>query len=227
MWSLRVVVLTLSLGMCMSLPATAEEAVKIGNAYALLNKPTAPSKGSIILIPGGDGVLGVQPNGTFSSLAGNQLVRTRKNYANVGLASLTLDKGVGVAAAIAYMRTIASPVVVVATSRGSLRVPSALAAKPDALVLTAAFLADVKAQVGSATTLPRTLVIHHKQDGCQHTPPSAVEPFKSWGGAKVTVEWLDGGSNSGNVCQARAYHGFNGLDGRVVELVARFAVVGR
>ena len=155
MWSLRVI-LTLSLGMCMSLPATAEEAVKIGNAYALLNKPAAPPKGSIILIPGGDGVLGVEANGTFSSLAGNQLVRTRKSYASVGLASLTLDKGVGVAAAIAYMRTIASPVVVVATSRGSLRVPSALGAKPDALVLTASFLDDVKAQVGSAAALPRT-----------------------------------------------------------------------
>jgi hypothetical protein len=36
------------------------------------------------------------------------------------------------------------------------------------------------------------------------------------------VVWLDGGRTEGNPCQARAYHGFNGLDGKVVSLVAAF-----
>jgi hypothetical protein len=35
---------------------------------------------------------------------------------------------------------------------------------------------------------------------------------------------MDGGMDSGNPCQARAYHGFNGLDGRVVSTVAQFAL---
>jgi hypothetical protein len=36
------------------------------------------------------------------------------------------------------------------------------------------------------------------------------------------VSWLLGGVNEGNPCYADAYHGFNGLDGQVVELAAGF-----
>jgi hypothetical protein len=204
------------------LAAVAEEAVKIGSAYALLNRAQSP-KASVILIPGGDGVMGIQPDGTFSSLRGNQLVRTRKGYLAHGVATLTIDRGVAVPAAIAYMRTIAAPVIVVATSRGSLRVPGALAAKPDGLVLTASFLGEVRSHIGSPDRLPRTLIVHHKQDGCRHTSPSGVQHFKAWGGAKVAVEWMEGGTNIGDPCQAKGYHGFNGLDARVVATVAQFA----
>ncbi len=203
--------------------ALADKAVPFGSAYALLNAPEKP-RGSVILIPGGDGVLGAKADGTFSSLGGNQLVRTRKAYAANGIASLTIDRGVNVGEAIKYMRGVAGPVVVVATSRGSLRVAGALAAKPDGLVLTASFLDNVKSAVGNGSALPRTLVVHHRGDGCRHTPPAAVEPFKAWGGSKVTVTWMTGGINNGDPCQARSYHGFNGLDAQVVSAVAAFAV---
>jgi hypothetical protein len=216
---------------CFSLalaPATAlaDQAVQVGGALALLNKPAAP-RASVILIPGGDGVLGVQPDGSFTGLRGNQLVRTRKAYVGHGIASLTIDVGVNVAEAVAYMRKVARPVVVVATSRGTLRVAGALGARPNGVVLTSGFLDQVQSQVGSPGALPPTLVVHHRQDGCRVTPPSAVEPFKAWGGARVRVVWMDGGLNSGNPCQARAYHGFNGLDGRVVSTVSQFALSRR
>lgn len=207
-------------------PAMADQAVQVGGALALLNKPGAP-RASVILIPGGDGVLGVQPDGSFSSLRGNQLVRTRKSYAAQGIASLTIDSGVNVAEAIAYMRKIARPVVVVATSRGSLRVAGALGGKPDGIVLTASFLNEVQSSVGSPGALPPTLVVHHRLDGCRFTPPSAVEPFKAWGGGKVRVAWMDGGRDSGNPCQAGGYHGFAGLDGRVVSTVSQFVLSRR
>ena len=205
-----------------STPASADRAVSVGGSWALLNKP-ASARASIILIPGGNGVLGVRPDGSFSSLRGNQLVRTRKAYLRHGIATLTIDRGVSVAAAVTYMRKVASPVYVVGTSRGTLRVPAALSAKPNGIVLTAGFLNDVRAQVGSAGALPRTLIVHHRKDGCRVTPPSAVQPFKAWGGAKVSVVWMDGGSDRGNPCQARSYHGFNGLDARVVSTIAGFA----
>jgi hypothetical protein len=208
-----------------STPAMADQAVSVGGAMALLNKPASP-RASIILIPGGDGRLGVRPDGSFSGLAGNQLVRTRKAYLAHGIATLTIDQGVSLPAAIAYMRKVASPVVVVATSRGTLRVPGALSGKPNGIVLTAGFLSEVQSQVGSAGALPRTLIVHHKQDGCRLTPPSAVAPFKAWGGAKVSVVWMAGGRDTGNPCLGRSYHGFNGLDGRVVSTVASFALAG-
>ena len=221
----KISALVLAASLLSPVSARAEEAVKVGGALAVLNKPPAP-RASVILIPGGDGKLGVRPDGSFSGLKGNQLVRTRKDYLKHGVATLTVDLGVNVAEAVGYMRKVASPVVVVATSRGSLRVPRALGGKPDGVVLTASFLSDVRQQIGSPGALPRTLVVHHKKDGCRHTSPAGVEPFKAWGGAKVTVVWMDGGTNVGDPCQAKAYHGFNGLDANVVSTVAKFATSG-
>jgi hypothetical protein len=202
--------------------AAAEEAVKIGSAYALLNKPASP-QAAVILIPGGDGRVDVRPDGSFGGLRGNQLVRTRQAYLGHGVATLTIDAGVDVGAAVEYMRKIAPKVVIAGTSRGTLRAPNGLSARPNGLVLTAGFLSDVRARVGSAAALPPTLVVHHRQDGCRKTLPGQVEPFQAWGGSKVKVVWMDGGVNVGDPCQAKAFHGFNGLDGQVVSAIASFA----
>jgi hypothetical protein len=220
MWKFLLIVPVAFMG---AAPVKADTAVQVGGAYALLNKPASAAAGSVILVPGGDGVLGVQPDGSFSSLKGNQLVRTRKAYAAQGLASLTVDSGVNLAAAVKYMQTVAAPVTIVATSRGSLRIAGALSAKPNGLVLTSAFLNEVKGAVGSPSALPPTLVVHHRQDGCKKTPPSGVDPFKAWGGAKVSVSWMTGGTDQGDPCQARGYHGFAGQDGAVVSIVSGFA----
>ncbi len=219
----KIAILVLMFSSVAGASVRADTAVPVGGAFGLLNKPAGAAAGSVILIPGGDGVLDVRPDGSFSSLKGNQLVRTRKAYASQGLASLTIDSGVNVAAAVAYMKTVAQPVTIVATSRGSLRVAGALGAKPDAVVLTSAFLNEVKGAVGSPGALPRTLVVHHRQDGCKKTPPTAVEPFKAWGGSKVTVTWFSGGTDQGDPCQAKGYHGFAGQDGAVVSTVSAFA----
>jgi len=203
-----------------------DQAVDIGGARALLNLPEL-SRASIILVPGADGHLGIRPDGSFSRLHYNQLARTRKDYLKHSLATLLVDRDVSIAAAIAYMRMFASPVVLVATSRGTLRVPAALAGKPDGIVLTSAFLGEIRTLVATPAALPQTLIIHHRHDGCDLTPPSAVGPFEAWGSTKVAVQWLTGGINSGDPCGARSYHGFNGLDDLVVSTIAHFANAAR
>src|SRR4029077_2071635 len=175
--------------------ATAEEAVTISAGpygSALLDKPNAP-RASIILVPGGDGVMAINPDGSFSRLRGNQLVRTRQAYAARDFVTLTIDRDVNIVAAIAYMRKIAAPVVLAGTSNGTRRIGSAIAvgARPDAVVLTSGLLQNVQYTIGSPERLPRTLVVHHRNDQCRGTPPYAVEPFKQWGGSKVTVVWLE------------------------------------
>lgn len=202
--------------------AAAEEAVPVGGALALLNKPKAV-RAAAVLIPGSDGNLKLHADGTFRRLKRNMLVRSRKAYLRYGIATLTIDIGVDPAAAVRYLRNISPTVVVVGTSRGTLRVPAALPAKPSGIVLTAGFLDRVRAAIGSPAALPPTLVVHHRHDHCHVTPPGAVEPFKAWGGAKVRVVWMDGGINAGHSCRANAYHGFSGLDGSVVATIARFA----
>lgn len=202
--------------------AQSAERVDVGGP-ASLERPGRRPIGSIILMPGGDGYLGIAGDGSIGRLQGNQLIRTRGQYVRAGFAVLSLDASADPAQAVRFMRSIASPVVVVATSRGVSRAPRALGGQPDGLVLTSGMLDAFKASVGSPGALPRTLVVHHRHDGCAVTSPSAVEPFAAWGGGRVSVVWLDGGSDAGDACGAAGHHGFAGLDGSVVSVVSRFA----
>ena len=60
--------------------------VSVGGVNAVLIKPSKPI-GSLILLAGGDGRIGVEGNGAIK-IQGNQLVRTRMNYAQKGFAVL-------------------------------------------------------------------------------------------------------------------------------------------
>jgi hypothetical protein len=75
----------------------------------------------------------------------------------------------------------------------------------------------------SRALLPPTLVVHHRQDKCWLTSPAGVAPFIAWSKGKAKVVWLDGGEEVGNPCEAKGYHGFAGIDQKVVEAVAAFA----
>jgi hypothetical protein len=211
-------------------PALADESVTIGGSRAVLIKPSAP-RGSVILLPGGDGAIRAGDNGDIQGLRGNQLVRTRHAYAARGLAVLVADAGTDLKSAVDYMAAIRRPVTVIGTSRGTLRAAEGIArgARPDALVLTSGFLSpdsgsgsNVMSILGAPTALPRTLVIHHRQDGCRATLPAGVDPFIKWSAGRARVSWLIGGVEEGDPCQARGHHGFNGLDGQVVALAAGF-----
>jgi len=206
--------------------ACADETVNIGGANAVLLRPNAPH-GSIILMPGGDGVIAAGPNGEINRLKLNQLVRTRHAYMARGFAVLVVDAGTDLANAVNYMAAIKRPVTVVATSRGTIRAAEGIArgARPDKLVLTSGFLTNesggnqnVASILGSPAALPPTLIIHHRQDTCRFTQPAGVEPFARWAGGRARVAWVEGGVSSGDPCEAGGHHGFNGLDARVVGL---------
>jgi hypothetical protein len=210
--------------------AFADETVDIGSSRAVLIKPNAP-RASVILLPGGDGAIAAGDHGDINALKFNQLVRTRHAYATRGLAVLVVDANTPLDGAVQYMAAIKRPVTIIATSRGTLRAAEGIArgARPDALVLTSGFLSaesgsgqSVMSILGSPESLPRTLVIHHSQDSCRFTLPVGVEPFVKWSAGHARAVWVSGGINEGDACRARAYHGFNGLDGEVVEIAAEF-----
>src|SRR5215468_4236298 len=101
--------------------ARAQETVTINGVAAVLLKPHGAPVGSLILLAGGDGRLGIGPNGSISQLRGNQLVRTRGAYAARGFAVLVPDADMDLAAAVKYMAAIKRPVTVVGTSVGTER----------------------------------------------------------------------------------------------------------
>lgn len=102
--------------------AQAEEVVQIGAGRAILNLPVGRPSVGLILLPGGDGDIGIGDDGSIDR-QGNWIVRTRGAYRSAGMASLLLDAGADVGSAMAYMRRITPRIVIVAMSRGSTKVP--------------------------------------------------------------------------------------------------------
>ena len=70
-----------------------------------------------------------------------------------------------------------------------------------------------------------TLIIAHKKDSCQGTPPRGateiLENLKN--SSNVVVKFFQGGFESGqNPCLPETYHTFNGIQDKVAELIAEF-----
>ncbi len=214
--------------------------VQAGGVQAVLIKPEKPV-GSVILLAGGDGRIGVEAGGVIAR-GGNQLVRTRMAYARKGFAVLVPDRGYDLAPLVELMKGVKRPVTVVGTSRGTQSAAEGIAAgaRPDKLVLTSGFLSEAStgqppgrarprsesnaiSLLGSPALLPSTLVVHHRQDKCWLTSPEGVAPFIAWSKGKAKVIWLEGGEEVGNPCEAQGHHGFAGIDQKVVDAVAAFA----
>ena len=205
--------------------------VELGGTRVLFMKPKAPTA-SLILMPGGDGVINVTSDGRLGRMKGNSLVRTADDFVKRNFAVLIIDADTDLRVAVDYMARVKRPVIVAGTSRGTLRAAQGIAkgARPDKLVLTSGMLSPESGQrslnvvsvLGSPEKLPPTLVVHHRRDGCRVTLPVGVDPFLKWAGRKARVTWLDGGISEGDPCEAFGYHGFNEIEARMVAAVASF-----
>jgi len=189
------------------------ETIQAGGADAWLDEPDNPTA-SLVLVPGQGGLSENDP-----------LQRTRKKLAAKGFAVLSIGKAANIRAAMRQMAQIAKPVYLAAVSQGVSRVGVMMSGgkfKTKGLVLIAGNLNFVRGKVQDKEKLSRTLIIHHRNDDCNKTPPSAVTGFKDWGGGKVSVEWLDGGDSSGDACGPNSHHGLSGLDVELVEAIVNF-----
>ena len=204
--------------------------VNVGGVDAVLIKPDKPIA-SVILLAGGDGRIEVQSDGSIKR-GGNQLVRTRYDYAKKGFAVLVPDHGYNLSELVEYMKNIKRPTTVVGTSAGTIRAARGLykGAKPDKLVLTAGVLSNSSGHrdnviniIETPDLLPPTLVIHHRYDHCFKTLPEGVSEFIAWSKGKAKIIWVEGGEEVGDYCEAQAYHGFRGIDQKIVDLVSQFA----
>jgi hypothetical protein len=152
---------------------------------------------AVILLAGGHGGLQIFPNGSFNWGEGNFLVRTRRLFAEHGLAVAVVDAPsdrqsapflsgfrqtpehvADIRAVIAWLRREAKiPVWLIGTSRGT-QSAAFIATQlgpgeggPDGLVLTSTILSDRAGRPVPAMPLERlaipVLVVHHEQDGCK------------------------------------------------------------
>ena len=129
------------------------------------------------------------------------------------------------------------PVWLVGTSRGTQSaafITTQLAPAdggPDGVVLSSTILTD-KPPGRPVPEMPlgriqvSTLVVHHKQDGCEHCKYSDLPKLMDKLSAVSRKELLtfEGGKNQGDSCEAMAYHGFNGIEREVVEKIADWII---
>jgi pimeloyl-ACP methyl ester carboxylesterase len=141
-----------------------------------------------------------------------------------------------VRALIAWLRTAAHvPVWLIGTSRGTqsaayvaTQLPTAAAGGADGVVLTSTILVGSNAQDRPVTEMELgrigvpVLVVHHRDDGCKLCPSADVPRLTRMLRAAPRTETIvvDGGTSTGDPCEAFAHHGFNGAEDHVVGTIA-------
>ncbi len=135
-------------------------------------------------------------------------------------------------AVIAWLRGQAkAPVWLVGTSRGTQSAAYAATELtgpegPDGIVLSSTILTDKKERPVPAMPVDKlripVLLVHHEQDGCSHCAFSGIPALmgKLANSPRKQLLSFKGGENSGDPCEALAYHGFNGLESEVVRQTA-------
>ncbi|MEQ1776742.1 MAG: alpha/beta hydrolase [Burkholderiales bacterium] len=157
----------------------------------------------------------------------------RQSFPHLNNFRQTPEHVVDVKAAIAWLRQeLKMPVWLVGTSRGT-QSAAFIATQltpadggPDGIVLTSSVLADNRSRPVPGMALERihvpVLVTHHRQDSCRACRfsdlPMLTNKLKHIKKTETLI--FDGGDNVGDPCEARAYHGYNGIEADVVEKIS-------
>ncbi|WP_434631024.1 alpha/beta hydrolase [Chromobacterium sp. CV08] len=214
----------------------------------LLLEPPGPARANLVLLAGGEGLLKLSAGGEMGAGRGNFLVRTRQDWADMGFRVAVVDApsdmprgllgdfrespehAADVAAVSGYLRRGAAlPVWLAGTSRGTTSAAAVALNRPDAadgLLLTS----SIDAGRGNLAHLPLerltipVLMIQHRRDECRASRPGNLGPVvdRLRADAPRELMLLDGGKNDGDPCQPWAWHGYNGIENRVLDLAGRW-----
>jgi pimeloyl-ACP methyl ester carboxylesterase len=218
-------------------------------ASFLLLRPAGAPAASVILFAGGDGDLGLTPEG-LHQLQGNFLVRTRVRWAREGFLVAVLDRpsdrrgglwnfrttaehAADVKAVIAALREVAgAPVWLVGTSMGTLSAANAAArlgeGGPHGIVLTSSVTETSRAtyeamrHAGLGDIRAPTLVVHHRDDACRSSPYSGAQAMVralARAPAKELMTFEGGSPPISAPCEAKAAHGYLGIEAQVVSAI--------
>jgi hypothetical protein len=214
----------------------------------VLVEPSTPPVGSVILLGGGDGVLGLSPDG-FSGSTEGLLVRTRHRFARAGLVVAVLDapsdrrQGLdGFRTAMAHARDVRTliswldekwhvPVFLVGASRGAISAANALARGPGArvagVVLVSSVTAGRKESLGDVALERHQVpvhVVHHTHDACDVSPPAGARTLRQRLGGAAELALFDGGDAPEwrRPCGPHSHHGFFGVESPMVASIIRW-----
>lgn len=170
---------------------------------------------ALVLIPGAGGV---HPR--------DFLVLTQNTFQSAGFTTEMATNAGQAAAMVAAYKARGMRVTLVGMSAGARMAAQALAAgaRPDGVVFVAGpLLGPIREVIGDPSTLPRTLVVHHREDACRLTPAEDVPEFVRWTRGRARVAWVTGGGGSGPPCLPGTAHTFSGREGVAANAIMRFA----
>lgn len=213
-------------------PAVAAEEIAVaqpaGGApfnYLLTSQPGQP-RYAVILMPGGQGILNPRmENGRIAlAMGGNFLIRSRGLFADGRFVAASTDATTSPGRILAIVQDLQRrygpqlQAYVVGTSR-STESTMALSAPLDGKV---AGFVHTSSMNGIASLDPRRyrsrhLIVYHRGDACRATRPSASAASAASFGTE-TIE-MQGGTSVGEDCEARAHHGYNGIERETVDRI--------
>jgi len=198
----------------------------------ILNANKTTPKYVIILFLGGDGRVDphMEEGKLVYALKGNFLLRERKIIVDEEFATVSTNAGPsaeriqGVIDDIKQRFPVAQ-IYLMGTSNGTF-----------ATMSLAEYLADKIAGVIHTSSLNRIssfnakeyknrqLMVHHKEDGCHVTLfDSAQSAHEKYGNDFIVMQ---GGISVGDLCQARAHHGYNGIEAETVAAIKQWIKQG-
>lgn len=217
-----------------------------GNTERVLLIPASQQpRATVVLLPGGDGVIGIGPAGSIDR-SGNFLVRTRQSWLPRGISALVVGPMNGnsllgirhtpayaaaLAAAIDFARSQSSaPVWLIGTSQGSTAAANGAAHLPGrvaGVVLTASvternrsgetvFDADP-----GAIAVP-ALVVSNQYDSCVASPPGDGPRLLAALARAPRREFVVVASSElrGDPCEAYSPHGYFGIEDQVIQRIS-------
>jgi pimeloyl-ACP methyl ester carboxylesterase len=215
----------------------------------ILLAPEKP-RATVILFAGGHGGLQIDSAGKFGWGGGNFLVRSRRLFAERGLAVAVIDAPsdrqkppylagfrqtpshvTDVKAVIARLRQEGSgPIWLVGTSFGTYSAAHVAIELPqdgaDGVVLTSTTLSHNQIRPVPDFDLWKikvpVLVVHHEQDLCPYCAYRDMPRLmdKLGNAGKRALLTFTGGRAEGDPCDAFSYHGYNGIEKDVVQKIA-------
>jgi len=198
--------------------------VPLGEHKLVVEQPARELRGSVLLVPGGATTLAVAPDGSVSS--NNFVIRTRKLWQSAGYVTAYMDDPSDLREALARLRALARPVVLVSTSRGTI-----VAAQqtlrlgnegPDLLVLTSPVTSGAGAL--DAASLRRVaipvLVVANGNDGCPVSTSAGAALLAERLGARGTFVAVRSDASQGDACTGLSPHGFLGIESEVIAKIA-------
>lgn len=225
-----------------------------GTTVRLLIEGPADAPYVIALYMGGNGAVEIGDGGDIAAGKGNFAVKSRTQFQDLGFAtavvapaadmSSLLDKRGSAEFAedfgnvMAYLHErFKKPVWAHGTSRGTISIvlpfskQKDAAHRPDGIILSSTVTAAMKGHdtvydgdVGAITG--PVLIVAHKNDGCQASPPSGADKLaaKLTNAKPVKVLVVEGNDDmaKGDPCRPASQHGFPGLYKQVIGGMAAF-----